>query len=326
MAVTVSIIIPVKPGGRVKALEAVRHLECSGIALEVLVAEGRRPSRQRNRAAELASGEILYFLDDDSLADPGNLGRLGRHFSVPGVAAVGGPSLTPADDSPWQQGFGLALAALFGGGGVRNRYRQAGATRATDDREIILCNLAMRAEVFRAMGGLDERLYPNEENELLVRIGKAGATILHDPELAVHRSQRPDFRAFVRQLFTYGRGRGEQTLISGAGGAATFIPSLFLLYLGSLLFIHNPVYSVPLLCYAVGLSAFSLHEAVRAGRPALAALLAVIFPALHLAYGAGLLVGLAVPRFRRGQPASGEVQVRVVKPLSEGWPAENTET
>ena len=326
MAITVTIIIPVKPGGHVRAIEALRTLDSAGIACEVLVAEGRRPSRQRNRAAAQASGELLYFLDDDSLADPGNLGRLVRHFADPAVVAVGGPSLTPAADSPWQQGFGLALASLFGGGGVRNRYRQSGTVRATDDREIILCNLAMRAATFRAMGGLDERLYPNEENELLERIGKAGATILHDPDLTVRRSQRPSFRAFARQLFTYGRGRGEQTRIGGAGGVSTFVPSLFFLYLCSLLFIHNPVYSVPLLCYAGSLSVFSLYEAIRAGRPALAPLLAVIFPTLHLAYGVGLLIGLAAPRFRKGQPESGEVRIRVVKALGGEWPATNSET
>lgn len=320
MAVPITIIIPVKPGGAVRALERLTALRYPAGDVEVLVAEGCRPSRQRNRAADQARGAILYFLDDDSLAEPDNLNRLVRQFEAGTVAVVGGPSLTPADDTPWQQAFGLALASRCGGGAVRNRYRRSGVVRATDDSEIILCNLAFRAAVYRELGGLDERLYPNEENELLQRVARAGGTILHDPDLVVHRSQRSGFRAFVRQMFTYGRGRGEQTRIGGPGGLATFAPTGFLLYLASLLLVHNPVYYLPLICYAGVVAAAVLAGVAESGRPLLAVRLLPVFPTLHLAYGAGMLVGLAAPRYRN--PGTGEtaVTVRVVKEMGRPWP------
>src|SRR5512138_3559476 len=121
---TISVIIPVKPGGEVRAVARLAAVDYPEDAFEVLVAEGRQPSRQRNRAAQMARGEILYFLDDDSLLEPGNLRRLSCQYADPAVVAVGGPSLTPADDSRRQRCFGLALASVFGGGGVRNRYRR----------------------------------------------------------------------------------------------------------------------------------------------------------------------------------------------------------
>ena len=42
-------------------------------------------------------------------------------------------------------------------------------------------------------------------------------------------------------------------------------------------------------------------------------------PALHLCYGAGLIVGLCRPRY--GQAADGDqtVRLRVVKPLGQPW-------
>ena len=143
---------------------------------------------------------------------------------------MGGPSLTPATDSFLQRSIGAALASVLGGGGMRNRYRAQGKARLTSDSELILCNLSFRRERFLACGGLDERLYPNEENELLERMSQAGAGLIHDPQLAVYRSQRPTWRLLCRQFLNYGRGRAEQTLISRRIQPASLIPALFLVY------------------------------------------------------------------------------------------------
>ena len=97
---TFSIIIPVKPGGAVRALEALRRVDYPAEDFEVLVAEGRCPSLQRNLAAGEAKGEYLYFLDDDSLVAPDFLRRAAACYEKRYIVAVGGPSLTPEDDSP----------------------------------------------------------------------------------------------------------------------------------------------------------------------------------------------------------------------------------
>ncbi|RQW85034.1 MAG: glycosyltransferase, partial [Geobacter sp.] len=109
----VSIIIPVKPGGAVRALESLRNVEYPENFLEVLIAEGTCPSRQRHLAAQEAQGALLYFLDDDSFVSPDVLARAVRHYRQDKVAVVGGPSLTPEEDSPLRQAFGLALASPF---------------------------------------------------------------------------------------------------------------------------------------------------------------------------------------------------------------------
>ena len=273
---------------------------------------------QRNRAAATASGDILYFLDDDSHMAVDSLRRAASHFSDPQVAVAGGPSLTPPSDSLRQKAFGAALSSIIGGGGMRNRYRQTGHPRKTGDNELILCNLAFRREVFLNCGGLDERLYPNEENELLDRLHSQGYVFIHDPDLAVIRSQRPSYRAFLRQLFSYGRGRGEQTLIGGRWRAVTFAPSLFLLYLILLPLADNPVYYLPLLCYAMTVALFAPVDAVRVKEPRLIPLLFLAFPLLHLAYGAGLLWGLARPRFRAPPASAAEVVITEVPAGDDG--------
>jgi hypothetical protein len=314
----VSVIIPVKPGGRVTALAQLRHADYPSAALEVLVAEGRQPSRQRNRAAAVAGGGILYFLDDDSRVAPGFLHRAVRLYDAPEVAAVGGPSLTPDSDSTLQNAFAMAFTSLFGGGGMRNRYRQTGEVRATSDRELILCNLSFRREFFLTCGGFDERLYPNEENELMDRLMRGGGRLIHDPGLAVYRSQRPTLTAFCRQLLGYGRGRGEQTVISGVIKPITFVPSLFLLYVLALPLAHKAVYYLPLLCYLIVTLVCTVIAAGREGKPMAALLLPLVFPLFHLCYGLGVLRGVLIRRWKRVSPA-GEVTIRRVKEFGKEW-------
>jgi hypothetical protein len=313
-----SIIIPVKPGGAVRALQALRRLDYPADAYEVIVAEGTCPSLQRNLAAGKAEGEYLYFLDDDSLVASGFLRRAAACYETGSYAALGGPSLTPPGDSVLQQAFGLALASPFGGGGVRNRYRQFGTPRETGDHELILCNLSISAATFREAGGFDRRLYPNEENELLVRLARKGLRLFHDPELAVLRSQRSNFRAFLRQLFGYGRGRAQQILLGGGCGLANVIPSVFLLYLLALPFLDKPVYYLPLLCYLGMALLFTLSAGIPGGKTAPALLLPLVFPALHLSYGAGLIWGLLSFGVAKRIPPHGEVTVKRVKGFADG--------
>ncbi|HKZ16273.1 MAG TPA: glycosyl transferase family 2, partial [Geobacteraceae bacterium] len=201
--------------------------------------------------------------------------------------------------------------------GVCNRYRKKGGVRETGDDELILCNLSMRSDVFRAFGGFDERLYPNEENELMVRIRKKGLALVHDPDLAVCRSQRKTFPAFVRQIFGYGKGRGRQTLIGGISGFGSFVPVVFLLYILSLFLMDKPVYYLPLLCYLVVGLLGAVGGSYRAGRLRLAPVFFFLFPVLHLSYGAGILRGLLSHPIRRGMPEDCQVKLRRVKEFDE---------
>ena len=302
-----------------RALAGVSKADYPVGSIEVLIAEGRQPSRQRNLAAAAAEGEFLYFLDDDSQVLPGFLQKAVRHYEDPSVAAVGGPSLTPDSDSILQHAFAMALSSVFGGGGMRNRYRQTGEVRTTCDSELILCNLSFRKACFLNFGGFDERLYPNEENELMERIMRNGGKLIHDPGLAVDRSQRPTFMAFSRQLFGYGRGRGEQTVLSGIVRPITLVPPLFLFYLILLPLAHKPVYYLPLLCYLILSLFMTIFEGIRSGRPGSALLLPVVFPAFHLLYGMGMVLGVCSGRWKRSHSHAAEVTVRRVKEFGEGW-------
>lgn len=311
-----SFIIPVKPNGTVSALPYLERLS-NEFACEIIVVEGRSPSRQRNIAAQKSAGDILYFIDDDSRISPSCLHICTEHFGSEAVAVVGGPSLTPPDNSLIQQLFGHALSSLFGAGSMRNRYRIIGKARLTSQKELILCNMAIRRDVFIKMGGFDERLYPNEENELLDRIRAEGLQLIHDPALAVYRSQRPSISAFTKQMFNYGRGRGEQTCLTHKIPVASAVPMFFVAYLLllPLTLLLSKLAIIPLLLYLILCLTLVFTEMLRL-KSVTSVFLLFIYPLMHISNGLGLAYGVIKGIGDKMIPDdSTTVTIRIVKPF-----------
>jgi succinoglycan biosynthesis protein ExoA len=230
---SVSVIIAARPGQeQVSAAEASRRLDYPGDKLEIIIARGRQPSIQRNAALRAARGELVYFLDDDSVPLRDNLKRAAVRFEEASVQMVGGPNLCPEEAPPLEQVFARVLASWLAFGPSRARYSPVGAVRATSEKELILCNLMARRESMLQLGGFNEALYPNEENALMDELQKRGGKLLYDPEFVVWRRPRSSLGAFARMLMTYGRGRAEQFRVNPTfGSVLNFIPPLFLLYL-----------------------------------------------------------------------------------------------
>jgi len=229
----VSIIVPTKPGqADIKSVAAARQLDFPKEKLEIIVARGKQPAVQRNRALHEASGEIIYFLDDDSQPPPDALRRAVKHFQNPAVQMVGGPNLCPPTAPFLEQVFAVVLGSWIAFGPSRARYAQVGRIRASGEKELILCNLLARRSAMLEAGGFDEALYPNEENALMDELQKRGGQLIYDPDIYVHRRPRSSLRAFCKMLMTYGRGRAEQfRLHPTLGSAMNFVPPVFVLYL-----------------------------------------------------------------------------------------------
>lgn len=229
----VSVIVPTKPGqAEIKSVEAARRLDYPRDKLEVIVARGRQPAIQRNHALREATGEIVYFLDDDSQPAPDALRRSVEHFRDPAVQMVGGPNLCPPDAPFLEQVFAIVLSSWITMVSSRARYWRVGKVRATSEKELILCNLMARRSTMLELGGFNEALYPNEENALMDAVQRRGGKLIYDPDIVAFRRPRPTLRSFCRMLMTYGRGRAEQfRLYPTPGSALNFVPPLFVLFL-----------------------------------------------------------------------------------------------
>lgn len=228
-----TVIIAARPDmAEVRAVAPAMQLDYPPDKLEIILARGKQPSVQRNTALRAASGEIIYFLDDDSIAFPQNVRRAVAQFTSDDVKMVGGPSICPPDAPKLEQAFALTMGAWLAFGPSCARYQKVGTLRATSEKELILCNLLARRDALLELGGFNEKLYPNEENALMDELQKRGGKLLYDPDLMIYRRPRPNFRAFRRMLFNYGRGRAEQfRLHPTIRSAPNFVPPLFCLFL-----------------------------------------------------------------------------------------------
>jgi succinoglycan biosynthesis protein ExoA len=324
----VTVIVPTKPGqAEIKAVEAARRLDYLADKLEILVARGRQPAIQRNHAIREARGEIIYFLDDDSQPAPDALRRAIKHFEDANVQMVGGPNLCPPDAPFIERVFAVALASWIAFGPSRARYDRVGKTRASSEKELILCNLLARRAPLLELGGFDESLYPNEENALMDDLQKRGGKLIYDPDVSVHRRPRPTLTSFIKMLMTYGRGRAEQfRLHPTPGSALNFVPPLFVLYLllipvmvkigffqaqrtvlGDYMISSTIGYGwFPLVGYGLALAAQTLVN-VRYGFSRAACALPLVFTT-HFFYGLGFWRGLFTS-VKKSKPATTEVLI-----------------
>ena len=313
---SVTVLIPTRPDqAEILAVAGARSLDYPPDKLEILVARGKQPSVQRNAGMKAARGELICFLDDDSVAQPGHLRRAVAHFRDPKVKIVGGPNVCPPDAPELEQVFALVLASWLAFGPSRARYTPVGAARETGEKELILCNLLARRDALLELGGFDEALYPNEENALMDELQKRGGKLLYDPEAIVFRRPRRTLKAFAKMLVNYGRGRAEQfrehpTL----GSALNFIPPGFLVYLvtlPALVFLVGKLGLMPLVLYALALLLQTLANLPRGGVVrSLGAVPLIVLT--HVLYGLGFWRGLFTKLHAPDESANLPVKLEII--------------
>jgi glycosyltransferase involved in cell wall biosynthesis len=295
---SVTVIIASRPDqSEIKAVAAARQLDYPLELLEIIVARGRQPSVQRNTALRAARGELVFFLDDDSVAPPGSLRRAAAHFADSKVQVVGGPNICPPGAPFLEQIFALTLGNWIAFGPSRARYAPVGKLRDSGEKELILCNLVARRATLLECGGFNEALYPNEENALMDEIQMRGGRLLYDPELFVHRHPRGTIKSFAKMLMTYGRGRAEQVRVHPTSGSVlNLVPPLFCVFLAAFpLLIMVPVIGkislVAIVIYIVAVLAQAMALIPRGGVwPSLGTIPFIVLT--HLLYGIGFWRGL----------------------------------
>jgi succinoglycan biosynthesis protein ExoA len=272
-----------------KLLESFASRDPRLIVIEI---HGTSPAAARNIALARASGEIIYFLDDDVTVIPDLFARALATFAAwPDAMVVGGPNLTPPNSDMFQRCAGEVFSSWFGAATVRDRYCRRGVMRPTHDNALILCNLALRrAIISELLGPFKEHLVCNEENVLLGELSARGARMLHDPDLVVYHGRRSNLRGFAAQVFRYGRGRWQNTLVAPSSLSLSYvIPAIFILYFISTLFVHSQIFLGPLFAYLGLLLGSSAASALDVRRPLTFFLFLVLFPLCHVSYGCGFL-------------------------------------
>ncbi len=308
----ITIIIPIGPGRSYKTvMDSIRNLDYPKEKIEVIIAEGRQPARQRNEAIKVAKGSILFFFDDDVILNHDIIKRMLSLYYNPQITMAGGPNLTPETDSFLQKCFGYGMSRFFATAQMSSRYKSSGREREATEKELICCNVSGRATVLRN-NLFNETLWPCEENELFNRLQSQGYKLIFDPQSIVFHSRRPSLWKFVKQNFGYGRGRVEQLWIQPSTFEFIFLaPPVFTLYtaglLTSLVFRWLPshyavLFSVPFMAYCAINVSVSLWTAIAVKKPVSFFVLPFIFFFVHIPYGLGMIYSVFHRFFRRKKP------------------------
>lgn len=306
------------------ALSSLSKLDYPAEKIEVLLAIGSRPARQRNLAAGQSAGDILLFLDDDSSVEPGVLRRNLSFYGDEHTAGVGGPALPLAPTGTVQAAVDLVLASLYGDPRGCKRFAARGEASVASEDELILCNLSLRRDVFQRFEGFHEGLYPNEENALFQRVLNSGEgwRFMYVPDAPIRRPRPATVWEFAKKIFRYGTGRFEQTRVQPSLVCALRLMTvLFPLYWLSLPFtaMATPLAFIPAVLYAAGalLMAGKIWLTVRSLRLAAASL--ALFPVLHSAYPLGILWAATGRMVLGRRRRDGDIEIRRLKSFGEDW-------
>jgi GT2 family glycosyltransferase len=139
----------------------------------------------RNAGAARAAGELLAFIDDDTVVDPGWAAGLRRAFAQ-GPALVGGEIRVPPPRS---------LAEWY----RRNPTHHDMTAKSGFLPFVCGANFAIRAEVFHSLGGFDEVLPASEDMDLSFRAQLAGHQVSFAPEAGLTHWCRSSVRGMLRQ-------------------------------------------------------------------------------------------------------------------------------
>lgn len=195
------------------------------------------PGEKRDIGIKMSKGEIIAFIDDDVYPEKGWLKRAIEVFeSDRNIGAVGGPAATPPHDSFFQKVSGFIYESYLGGGGYRYRYA---AESARDVDDYPSCNLIIRKDVLKKIGGFNTEFWPGEDTVICLKIVKdLKMRIVYDPGIFVYHHRRNFFSGHIKQVRNYALHRGyfvkrfpETSLRPGY-----FAPTAFVVYLISFLY------------------------------------------------------------------------------------------
>jgi GT2 family glycosyltransferase len=157
--------------------------------------ENRGLAAARNLGLELATGEIVAYIDGDAWPDPHWLSYLVAAFEDSDHVGIGGPNLPPPDAGPVAQ-----CVANAPGGPTHVLVSDAEA------EHIPGCNMAFRKDALEAIGGFDPQFRAaGDDVDICWQLQGRGWTLGFNPTAVVWHLRRNTVRGFWRQQVGYGK-------------------------------------------------------------------------------------------------------------------------
>lgn len=155
------------------------------------------PGCMRNIGAREARGGYLFFIDDDCLAPENLLECLTNILKTKDQVGAAGCRVIASDATFWNHCADQALFTAY-------QAKKAGFTVGLGSAA-----LAVRQDVFTAVGGFDEELMASEDWDFSLKLREQGWRCWFAPAIEVrHDHRRGNFQAILRAAWQYGRASG----------------------------------------------------------------------------------------------------------------------
>jgi cellulose synthase/poly-beta-1,6-N-acetylglucosamine synthase-like glycosyltransferase len=241
-----------------------------------------------NLALGAAKGEIIVMMSahakmaDDYLQQCADF--LTEH---PEASCVGGVIATIAQDRK-SEAIALAMRSPFG---VGNATFRTGLKMENKTDSAVFA--AYRRSVFKQIGGLDEEMTRNQDDEFNYRLRESGGVIYSTPKIRSTYFSRASLKGLWKQYFQYGLYKVRVLQKHPRQmSLRQFVPPAFVLgLLLSMLIAQFPFsFFIPTLYLSANFIA-SIYTANKNGWKYLP-VLPIVFSILHISYGLGFLAGL----------------------------------
>ncbi len=150
-----------------------------------------------NRAIGASSGEIVVRMDVHTEYAPDYVAQCRRALIETGATCVGG-AWRPVGEGGRQGAIARAFESRFGSGGAASRRADF-----TGEVDTVYLGAWRRADLLR-LGGFDETLVRNQDDELNLRIVRSGGRVWQSAAIRSRYTPRGSFTALFRQFHQYG--------------------------------------------------------------------------------------------------------------------------
>ena len=188
------------------------------------------------------------------------------------------------------EAIAIAISTPFGVGNARFRYTEE--EEATDTVFMGFCY----KKIYEKIGGYDEELIRNQDDEFSYRLRKGGGKIICNPQIVSFYNNRATLGSLLSQYYKYGYykvrvlQKHPHQMRMRQYVPPLFVLALFASSLLALVSLSSLSIGIPILYLSTNMIA-SLHTASKRGWKYFF-ILPIVFSILHLSYGLGFLAGL----------------------------------